>query len=32
MFYFTSVDVNNETVPLKFCHLGWYRNLVWPMD
>jgi len=29
---FTYVGVTNKLALLKFCHLRWYRYLVWPMD
>jgi len=32
MYYFMYVGVTNKLALLKFCHLGWYRCLVWPMD
>jgi len=30
--YFTYVGITNKLALLKFCNLGWYRYLVWPMD
>jgi len=32
MHYFTYIGVTNKLARLKFCHLGWYSYLVWPMD
>ena len=29
---YTYIVITNTCVPLKFCHLGWYRYFVWPMD
>ena len=31
-FFLTYIRITNTFVPLKFCHLGWYRYFVWPMD
>ena len=31
-YFLTYMGVTNKFAPLKFCHLGWYRYFVWPMD
>ena len=31
-YFLTYIGLTNKLVPLKFCHLGWYRYFVWPMD
>ena len=30
--FLTYIDLTNKFIPLKFCHLGWYRYFVWPLD
>ena len=31
-YFLTYIGLTNKFVPSKFCHLGWYRYFVWPMD
>ena len=31
-YFLTYVGAINKLAPLKFCHLGWYRYFVWPID
>ena len=31
-YFLTYIGLTNKLLPLKFCHLGWYRYVVWPMD
>ena len=31
-YFLTYIGLTHTFVPLKFCHLGWYRYFVWLMD
>ena len=31
-YFLTYNGLIHTFVPLKFCHLGWYRYFVWPMN